>query len=145
MSEEHKEIPDNIPPKALIILCWFSLTGSGLGAISNILFYLFHNEVIAVIESGVYKDLGFDMAMISTVSKSYFLFTGLMQIVAFTGVRQMMKLNKTGFHLYAIAQFLMLIISTIYIYRPSGVFPMFDLMFSGLFVLLYLRFKNLMK
>jgi hypothetical protein len=144
MAEEKKEIPDNIPPKALIILCWLSLIGSGMGAISNVLFYLFHNEVIAVIESGVYKDLGLDMAMISSVSKSYFLFTGLLQIVAFTGVRQMMSLKKIGFHIYAIAQFLMLIISTIYIYRPSGVFPMFDLMFSGLFVLLYLRFKNVM-
>lgn len=145
MTEEPEEVPKPVRPQALTILCWLSFFGSGLGAVSNLFFYLFHNQVIEVIESGVYKDMGFDMTMISSVSKYYFLLTGLLQIVAFTGVRQMFDLKRVGFHMYAISQFLMLIISTVYIYRPSGVFPTFDLMFSGLFVLLYLRFKDVMR
>jgi hypothetical protein len=145
MSEEPIEIPKPIRPQALTVVCWLSFFGSGLGAVSNLFFYLFHNQVIEVIESGVYKDLGFDMTMISSVSKYYFLFTGLLQVAAFTGVRQMFELKRIGFHFYTVSQLLMLIISTVYIYRPSGIFPAFDLMFSGLFILLYLRFREAMK
>jgi len=70
--------------------------------------------------------------------------TGLLQIISFTGVVQMWNLRRTGFHLYAIAQLLMLIVSTIYVYKPTNTFPMFDLLFASLFILLYLRFRNIM-
>lgn len=56
----------------------------------------------------------------------------------------MWKLKRSGFHLYAISQLMMLIMSTIYVYKPLGTYPMFDLLFATLFILMYLRFRPIM-
>jgi len=145
MSEELGIAPEPIRPQALTILCWLSFIGSGFGSFSNFLIYLFHADVLAIVKSGVYKDLGFDMSLITSVSQYYFLWIGVLQIAAFAGVKQMFERKRIGLHLYAIAQLLMLIVSTVYVYRPAGVFPTFDLMFSGFFILIFLRFKDVMK
>ncbi len=144
MSNDIEITPNPTRPQALTFLCVVSFIGAGLGAVSGLFLYMFHAEVIATINSGAYKDIGFDMTVFSKINRNYFLYTGLLQAVALTGVRGMWVLRSLGFHYYAISQLLMLIVSTIYIYRPSGVFPTFDVIFSSLFILLYFRFKDIM-
>ncbi len=131
-------------PRQLTILSVLSFIGSGAGAFSNLFIFLLHPVFLDTLASGQYDDLGFDLSFFSAIDKNYFLITGLLQIISFTGVVQMWNLRRTGFHLYAIAQLLMLIVSTIYVYKPTNTFPMFDLLFASLFILLYLRFRNIM-
>lgn len=131
-------------PRQLTVLCVLSFIGSGAGAFSNLFIFLLHPVFLDAIATGKYDDLGFDLSFFSAIDKAYFLITGLLQVISFSGVVQMWSLRRSGFHLYAIAQLLMLIVSTIYVYKPTNTFPMFDLMFASLFILLYLRFRNIM-
>lgn len=131
-------------PAFLSVILVLSFIGSGMGAVSNLFVYLVHPTLIELIESGVYDNFGFDLAFFSSINRSFFLLSGLLQVVSFTGVAQMWKLKRSGFHLYAISQLMMLIMSTIYVYKPLGTYPMFDLLFATLFILMYLRFRPIM-
>jgi hypothetical protein len=137
--------PLNKRPVLLTVLCILSFIGSGLASLSNIFIYFNHDVLLRTIEEGVLSDLGFDLSIILNVEPAYFLISGLLNIISFTGVRHMWMLRRAGFHLYAISQLMMLIVSTLYIYKPSGVFPMFDLLLASTFILLYLRFRDIMK
>jgi len=131
-------------PQLLTVLSILSFIGSGLSSVSNLFVFLNHDLLIETITSGVFDDMGFDLGILTDTNTSYFLLMGLLNIVSFTGVRQMWSLRKTGFHIYSISQLLMLIVSTVYVYKPSGVFPMFDLVFTAFFILFFLRFRDIM-
>ncbi len=132
-------------PLSFTVICVLSFIGSGMSAVSNMFLFLFHESVIEIIQSDVYKDMGLDMSMIQGVGKSYFLWSGITQLISLTGVRFMWGLRKKGFHFYTIAQMVLLILSSLYIYGPAKMFPGFDLLFTGSFVLIYYRFLVLMK
>lgn len=132
-------------PQALTALCVLSFIWSGMNAVSCLFLYVFHAEVLGAVESGIYKEMGLDMAIIQNIARSYFLWTGILQIFSFFGISQLWKMKKTGFHFYAISQLLMLIVSSYYIYRPSGVFPVLDLLITGSFVLIYFRYFKKME
>lgn len=136
--------PINKRPLLLTILCVLSFLGSGMASLSNLFIYFNHDVLLKTIEEGVLKDIGIDLSIMINVEPAYFLISGLLNIISFTGVRHMWLLRRAGFHLYAISQLMMLIVSTLYIYKPSGVFPMFDLLLASTFILLYLRFRDLM-
>ncbi|MCC7317105.1 MAG: hypothetical protein IT219_01110 [Bacteroidales bacterium] len=144
MNDESIQFPAK-RPQMLTILCVLSFIGSGLTAISNLFVFFNHEVLIETIQSDVFKDLGYDLGFLVNTDKSYFILSGLLSVVSFTGVRNMWQLRKAGFHLYSLSQLLMLIVSTIYVYRPSGVFPLVDLLFASIFILSYLRFKPLMQ
>lgn len=135
---------NNKRPLFLTVLCVLSFIGSGMAAISNIFVFINHDLVQDAIRNADFSALGIDPSFFVNVEKKYFLLSGLLNIISFTGVRHMWLMRKAGFHLYAISQLMMLIISTIYIYRPSEVFPMFDLLIVSIFVLMYLKFRDLM-
>lgn len=131
-------------PAMLTILCLLSFVGSGLASISNF-FVFFNYELVAeTIQGTDFSSMGFDPSFFTGIDKTYFLLAALLSIISFTGVRHMWVLRKAGFHLYAISQLLLLILSTIYIYRPTAVFPMFDLLIASIFILMYLRFRDIM-
>lgn len=132
-------------PQLLTILCIISFIGGGLGAMSNLFVFFYHSEIADIIQQEAFADLGFDLSIFDGIQRSYFLIAGLLQIISLSGVRMMWNLLKSGFHLYAISQLLMLIVSTIYIYKPADVFPMFDLLLATIFILLYLRFRDKMQ
>lgn len=131
-------------PMLLTVLCVLSFIGSGMGSVSNFFVYLVHPTLIELIDSGTYENMGFDLSFFSAIERTYFLLSGLLHVISFTGVVHMWKLRRSGFHLYAISQLLMLILSSVYVYKPLGTYPMFDLMFAALFILMYLRFRPIM-
>lgn len=133
-----------VRPGLLTFLCVLSFIGSGLAAVSNFFVYFNHAIVLEMIEQESFEAMGFDLDIFGRINRSYFLISALLQVISFNGVRLMWNLRRAGFHLYAISQLLILIVSTIYIYKPEGVFPMFDLVLATLFILLYLRFRDLM-
>lgn len=134
-----------IRPKALTVLAILSFVGSGLSAISNLFVFFNHAMMVEMVESGMFSSLEFDFSILTSTNKQYFLIIGLLNIVSFSGVRQMWFMRRSGFHIYAISQLLMLIVSTVFVFKPSGIFPMFDLLLTGIFILYYLRFREQME
>lgn len=135
----------NQRPQLLTILCILSFIGGGMGAVSNLFVFMYHGQIGEIIQQESFADYGFDMSIFTRIPKIYFLISGLLQIASLGGVRMMWNMMKTGFHVYAISQLLMLIVSTIFIYKPAGVFPMIDLLLATTFILLYLRFRDKMQ
>lgn len=138
--------PANKPqrPQLLTLLCILSFFGSGLGAVGSFFTYLFYDVIIAAIENEAFDPNMLDLSFFAVISKSYFLINGLLMVISFTGVMHMWKLRRAGFHLYALSQLMILIVSSAYVYRPLNEFPMFDLLFTTLFILLYLQFRKIM-
>jgi hypothetical protein len=132
-------------PQLLSILCVLSFIGSGLAAVSSFFTYLFYDVVVEAIATGEFDEELLALDFFATISKEYFILHGMLMVVSFTGVWQMWNLRRSGFHLYALSQILVLIVSSIYLYNPAGISPMFDMLLTTLFILLYLRFRTIME
>ena len=73
-----------------------------------------------------------------TINPIYYLFTALLYIGSLIGVIKMFKLQRTGFHIYSIAQMLLLIVSVIYVYSTQGSAGFFnEFLMTVMFILIY--------
>jgi len=129
-------------PELLTILCTLTFIGSGMSMLANGILFLVFDQVREVFnQQESYSFLGseIDFSFLAGISTWFFLAMGLTQALSFTGAYEMFKLRKRGFHLYAMAQIMLLIIPKLFI--PSLPFPLFELMISAIFILLY--YKNL--
>lgn len=142
---DQQPAPVNHRPRPLSFLCILSFIGSGMGAVSNLFVYLFHQVFVETLSDEVYKKMGLDLEFFAQIKKEFFLIVALLQVVSFTGVLHMWQMRRSGFHLYAISQLMVLIVSSVYIYNPLHTFPMVDLLFAAIFILAYLRYRNLME
>lgn len=131
-------------PWLLTVLCILSFAGSGLSAVSGLFVFINHQIIHQVFTDEALSEYGMQLELFRSIPRQFFLLAALLNMVSFVGVRLMWKLRRPGFHLYAISQILIIIISTVYIYKPSDIFPGFDLMLTTLFILLYLRFREVM-
>ncbi len=138
MLEEKKS--DNVlkRPDLLTVLCILSFIGGGLALLSNILIYLFNDEMRTVLSSQNFQTFmgaKLNFSMFLTISPSFFLLQALFSALSIIGVALMWKMSQMGFHLYTTAQIVLLIIPKLFI---SGLpFPWFELSLSLLFVYLY--------
>ncbi len=144
MNDASQQKPVNKRPQLLSFLCVLSFIGSGIGAFSSFMVFFLHDAILSIISSGDYDATALNLDFFSTIDRIYFLLSGLLMVISFTGVLHMWQLRRAGFHLYALSQLMILIVSTIYVYKPMDSFPMFDLLITTLFILLYLRFRNIM-
>ena len=79
------------------------------------------------------------------VNPRYYLFLLVLFIASLVGVLKMFKWDKRGFHIYSIAQILMLINASVYLYpkQPQSNFAS-ELLLTLIFILLYyLYFKRM--
>ncbi len=83
------------------------------------------------------------MNVFANIKPVYYLFILLLFVASLVGVLRMF--NKAGFHVYAIAQMLILIVSSIYRYPLMHPSPFTsDLLLTSIFILLYyLYFKRM--
>ncbi len=137
---EHKERPE-----LLTILCILTFIGSGTSMLVNGFLFLIFDQVREVFEQqGSYQFMGseIDLSFLANISSWFFLWMGLAQFISLSGAFQMFQLKKRGFHLYAIAQIILLIIPKLFI--PSLPFPFLEMMISAVFVLLYYKNRQFM-
>ncbi|HQQ12643.1 MAG TPA: hypothetical protein PK855_05740, partial [Bacteroidales bacterium] len=87
-----------IRPKALTVLAILSFVGSGLSAISNLFVFFNHAMMVEMVESDMFSSMEFDFSILTSTNKQYFLIIGLLNIVSFSGVRQMWFMRRSGFH-----------------------------------------------
>lgn len=125
-------------PVLLKVLCVLTFIGSGLTFFSNTVVYVLYKQFVEFFSQ--HTDLTWmgtkmDFSFFLDINPIYFLLIGLFSAMSFTGAVYMWKLKKVGFHLYAIAQIILLIIPKLFI--PQLPFPVFQLAISGLFVYFY--------
>lgn len=85
------------------------------------------------------------MNVFANIKPVYYLFILLLFVASLVGVLRMFKWNKTGFHIYAIAQMLILIVSSIYRYPLMHPSPFTtDLLLTAMFIAVYyMYFKRM--
>jgi hypothetical protein len=110
--------------------------------------YLYFDEWVNAFNNGQFDELSGMMdkeaiEVFLNVRPAFFFFQALLFSFSVLGVYLMWKLNKTGFHMYAIAQILILIVQQVYL--PSLPFPLIPFLLTLTFILLYYRNLSLMR
>ena len=122
-------------PNILTILCILSFIGSGMNFFSSIVIAAFYGSFteIAKTLAEKYTLPGIDIILESP--PAFFFTSGILYAGSFLGALLMWNLRKIGFHVYTIAQIL-LILAPMYFLKLPGP-SLFDIIFSGMFVILY--------
>ncbi len=124
-----------IRPNLLTVLCILTFIGSGMNMVSSLViagFYDTFTEVVLLF-SEKFKLPGIDVLLES--KPIFFLVSGLLYAGSLVGAFLMFQLKKAGFHVYAIFQIL-LVLAPMYFMHLSGP-GILDIIFSGIFILLY--------
>ena len=91
------------------------------------------------------KAMNDSMTVLSQINTNYYLILLVLFIASLVGVIKMFRGDKRGLHIYAIAQILMLIDASVFVYplqKPSPFFS--DLLLTVIFILIYyLYFKRM--
>jgi len=144
-----EELPNQpeqpIKPKRsnlLTILCILTFIGSGMNFFSSIIIAAFYSTFTEIAQTFAEK---FSLPGIDLILESppaFFLISGITYTFSFAGALLMWNFRKTGFHLYTIAQIILIIIPMYFLKMPAP--SMFDIILSGIFVILYgVNLKNL--
>jgi hypothetical protein len=123
-------------PNLLTVICILTFIGSGIYFFSSLMVFLFFNTFKAAAPeiAKIWKLP--EMAEIFTnVSPFFFACMAGISLLAISGAVQMWKLHRMGFHIYAVAQILLIIAPMYFFRRPGPSIP--DVLISGIFVMLY--------
>jgi hypothetical protein len=82
------------------------------------------------------------LELLFNANPTYYLFQGLFYGLSLAGAIFMWNFRKPGFHMYTVAQIVLLILQQVYL--PSLPFPAFEMLISALFVYFYARHLSLM-
>ena len=127
-------------PETLSILCVLTFIGSGLAAFSNLVIYLSYDMLFETFESGGLNLPGTEL--IFSYAKSFFIISSLFYSISLAGAIRMWRLRKVGFHIYSIAQILLLILPTLYV--STDQFPLPAVLITSAFILFYYRHLKFM-
>lgn len=146
MQNNSKENPKR--PELLRVLCVLSFIGGGVSIVSNGFMFLFLDDWVRAYEEGAFDALNGSIEIEAIrvfldVDKQFFLLQGLFYSVSVYGVYLMWNFRKTGFHAYSIAQILILILQKVFI--PSLPFPLFPLLLTLTFIILYSKNLSYMR
>lgn len=130
-------LPETKPqrPTLLTVLCILTFIGSGMNLFSSLVIAGFYDVFVEIAkEFGKKFNLpGIDMLL--EMKPMFFLVTGILYAGSLVGAVLMMRLKKAGFHVYTIFQILLIIAPMYFMHIASPGLP--ELLFSGLFILLY--------
>ncbi len=124
-------------PTFLSVLCVLTFIGSGCSALSMALTGAMRPMLLGMYESGAFDSYssipGFETQMETMFAMPgyYYLLTFLFYAASVAGAAMMWKLNRIGFHIYTIAQCLVLIAS---VWLGNGGFPWGGLVWTVLWV-----------
>ncbi|UBM63029.1 hypothetical protein LA303_03395 [Candidatus Sulfidibacterium hydrothermale] len=138
---------EKIKPGFLKVLLILTFIGSGMTMLSNLLIFTFFDQMKMVVTTQManYTFMGtkMDFTPFFEISPLFYLIQGLLSALSLSGAILMWDLRKLGFHLYTIAQILLLIVPKLFI---KGLpFPGMELLISFIFVFYYSRFLKIMR
>jgi hypothetical protein len=133
---------EKVRPQLLMLLCILTFIGSGSSFIANMTMFLTVEDWRLAFEKGMIDNLNAlfredALAAILTVSPRFYLIQSIIYLASLSGALLMWKLMKIGFHIYTVAQILLLISYNVFL--SSQPFPVFPLLLSVTFILLYSR------
>ena len=130
-------LPENKPlrPTLLTVLCILTFIGSGMNLFSSLVIAGFYDVFVEVAQefSKKFNIPGIDLLL--ETKPLFFLVTALFYAGSLAGAILMMRLKKSGFHVYTIFQILLVLAPMYFMHLASPGFP--EMLFSGLFILLY--------
>ena len=150
-------------PEMLTVLCILSFINAVYNGIVNFISFAFYDSFVALLEQmrngeGMFEEMAeqvgdnwetmTDAASLAfSVGKAYYFIEMVLFIASFIGVFMMWRMQKKGFHVYAISQILMLITTSIFVIsKVGGGFPLGSVLMTLLFILMYLsHYKKVMK
>lgn len=135
-------------PKSLRFLCILTFIGSGLSALSYLIFSVALETVRKVVQLNemTFLNSADDKKMIATIlalPRYYFVIHLSLYLASLFGAYLMWNLRKVGFHLYAVSQIILLIAYKIFL--PGAQFPFFPMIVTVFFILLYAFHLRFMK
>ena len=132
-----------VRPLMLTVLCILTFAGSGLNILSGLAIGAFFDQFVQIATgfAETYDLPG--MELITEGSPGFFLISAVFYAGSVTGAILMWRLQRIGFHVYTISQILLLIASMYFFRLPGPSWP--DLLFTGLFIILYGVHIRLMK
>lgn len=127
-------------PTFLTVLCVLSFIGSGCALLSYLSVGLSFNTLRHIVfETDTYEayfamapNMRTSMELTFSLPKWYFLLNGLLYAASFAGVVLMWRLRRTGFHVYTIAQCLIILLGMLIV--PGTGVPYGAIVWTGLFV-----------
>ncbi len=137
---ELQENEEKRRPELLKVLCILTFVGSGLSLVSNSIMFMTIDIIREYYENGMFDFLAEDMdtsvlEVLFSTNAMYFIFQAFLFALTIYGAYLMWNLNKAGFHIYTIAQILLLILPQVFL--PELPFPTFELIISLIFITLY--------
>lgn len=137
---------ENMPgkrPPGLTFLCILSFIGSGISAISSFFIVIAYDLIPYAVKESPFVDAASMVEMIKAAGPVFFALMGVLYLASLTGAILMFRLRKPGFHMYTLAQLLMLLLPSLMI--DGFVLPVSSMLLTGSFVLAYavnLRFMR---
>ncbi len=129
-------------PAVLTILCILTFIGSGMNAFSSLFIAGFYEEVVEVVRVFAERFKIPGIESMAEARPAFFLVSGLLYIGSLAGAVMMFRMKKTGFHVYTVCQILLILAPMYFLHLPSPGF--IEVLFTGLFVLLYSRHLKLL-
>ncbi|MBR4837570.1 MAG: hypothetical protein IK004_03925 [Bacteroidales bacterium] len=125
------ENPEPQRPTGLTIACVLSFINAVWQFFSNLLWFTAYNAMRELSQTEEYDEMlenfSQDIDLLNStiqnqlaVSRISYLLLALLYAASFYGVLQMWKLQKQGFHIYAIAQILLLIVTAVFVTSVTG-------------------------
>lgn len=130
-------LPETKPkrPTLLTVLCILTFISSGMNMFSGLVIAGFYDVFIVLAQEFAKKFNIPGIELILETKPLFFLVTAIFYAGSLAGAILMMNLKKTGFHVYTVFQILLILAPMYFMHLSSPGFP--ELLFSGLFVLLY--------
>lgn len=142
------ENPKPQRPTGLTIACVLSFINAVWQFLIGFLSFSVFNTMQTVTSdekfAELYENMGIDEDQLETAlasffapGKFYYLLTALLYIGSFIGVLYMWRMQKKGFHYYAIAQILILIVAALMFFGATGTSPWSSIILTALFIGIY--------
>ena len=126
-------------PDLLTVLCILTFIGSGIGFFSNLFVALSYDLIVQMVDNddlpSMYEMAIENMKMMLSGGVIYFILSFILFLISFIGAIFMWNLKRIGFHLYTIAQILILILPAFFLNGQA--ISIYNLFFTGLFIALY--------
>ena len=151
------ENPQTVRPFGLSFFCILSFINAVLQFLFNFLSFSVFNTMKTVTSDErileLYENMGIDEDQLETALAAffapgmfYYLLTSLLYIGSFIGVLYMWKMQKKGFHYYAIAQILILIVAALMYFGATGTSPWSSVILTAAFIGIYfIYYKKVME
>lgn len=132
-----------IRPRGLTVICILTFIFSGLSSISFLFCSLYYDFLPELIKKSPFSKDVSGIEVLTNASIWFFILNGLLFGLSLAGAILMFSLRKVGFHLYTVAQILLLIIPLVYMTGFKTDFS--NITITTVFILLYATHLRIMK